>query len=68
MTGDLPAHNVWQQTREDQTLIINTIASLMKQHLPDKKVYFALGNHEGVPVDRFVPWNPYYSRIFSFSS
>ena len=52
MTGDLPAHNVWDQSKNDQVSVLGYISSLMKQYLPSKKVYFSLGNHEGVPVNR----------------
>lgn len=56
-TGDLPAHNVWNQTRKQQLFVLNTITSLLKQFLRDKKVYSTFGNHEGVPCNSFPPPN-----------
>lgn len=53
VTGDLPAHNDWSQSRQDQLFVLNTIANLMKQYLPSKSVYFTFGNHEGFPVNRY---------------
>jgi sphingomyelin phosphodiesterase len=55
MTGDLPAHNVWNQTREDQLYILKVITDFFKTYLPNKIVYPALGNHESAPVDSFPP-------------
>ena len=58
VTGDLPPHNVWNQSRDDQMKSISYIVNLFKTMLPaEKKVYFAVGNHEGVPVDAFPPIN-----------
>ncbi|CAI8030322.1 Sphingomyelin phosphodiesterase [Geodia barretti] len=54
-TGDLPAHYVWNQTRENQLYIMDTLCDMMKQYLPDKIVFPSLGNHEGVPVNAFPP-------------
>ena len=58
VTGDLPPHNVWNQSREDQMASISYVVNLFKEMIPaDKKVYFAVGNHEGVPVNAFPPIN-----------
>ena len=51
-TGDLPAHNIWNQTREDQLMILSNITKLMATYLGDKIVYPTLGNHESAPVNR----------------
>lgn len=51
-TGDLPAHNVWNQTRSEQLVSLNTVSHLMEFYLGDKKVYPTLGNHESAPVNR----------------
>ena len=53
-TGDLPAHNVWSQTREDQLGVINLLTDQMRLFFGDKKVYPTLGNHESAPVNRLV--------------
>lgn len=52
LTGDLPAHNVWNQSRDDQIFIMKTIVDLLNKYLPDKRVFPTFGNHEGVPVNR----------------
>ncbi|KAI6652711.1 Sphingomyelin phosphodiesterase-like [Oopsacas minuta] len=57
VTGDLPPHNVWNQSRDDQITAISYVINLFKTMLPNKKVYFAVGNHEGLPVNAFPPVN-----------
>ena len=54
MTGDLPAHNDWTQTKNDQLSILANITSLFKKYLPGKPVFFAIGNHESAPVNRYL--------------
>ena len=52
LTGDLPAHNDWNQTRSDQLFILNKIISLFNEYLPKKPVFYSFGNHESAPVNR----------------
>ena len=52
MTGDIPAHNVWNQTKEEQLYLIEEITYLLKKYFPDKIVYPAVGNHESAPTNR----------------
>lgn len=55
-TGDIPAHNVWSQTRAQQLKELSTISTLIRKHLgPDVTVYPAVGNHESTPVNSFPP-------------
>ncbi|XP_019384102.1 PREDICTED: sphingomyelin phosphodiesterase, partial [Crocodylus porosus] len=54
-TGDIPAHNVWQQSRADQLRALRTITALLRKHLGTLPVYPAVGNHEAVPVNSFPP-------------
>ncbi|XP_076456755.1 sphingomyelin phosphodiesterase-like [Babylonia areolata] len=54
-TGDLPAHNIWNQTRAAQTGILQQLTTLMDKYFPSKPVFPALGNHESSPVDSFPP-------------
>ncbi|EHB06723.1 Sphingomyelin phosphodiesterase [Heterocephalus glaber] len=54
-TGDIPAHNVWQQSRKDQLRALNTITDLVKKFLGPLPVYPAVGNHESTPVNSFPP-------------
>ena len=53
-TGDLPPHNVWNQSRDDQITSLQTYTDLMKKYLPNKMVYNTLGNHESAPVNRYT--------------
>ncbi|XP_071502434.1 sphingomyelin phosphodiesterase-like [Diadema antillarum] len=55
MTGDLPAHNVWNQTRSDQLKILDMVTDLLMKYFPGVKVYPTLGNHESAPVNSFPP-------------
>ncbi|XP_051882422.1 sphingomyelin phosphodiesterase isoform X2 [Pristis pectinata] len=54
-TGDIPAHNVWHQTRGDQVLALNTITWLIRRYLGNVTVYPSVGNHESTPVNSFPP-------------
>lgn len=55
-TGDIPAHNIWSQTRAQQLNELVTITRLIHKHLgPDVTVYPAVGNHESTPVNSFPP-------------
>ncbi|XP_062983832.1 sphingomyelin phosphodiesterase [Elgaria multicarinata webbii] len=54
-TGDIPAHNVWQQSRGDQLQALGTVTGLIQKHLGPLPVYPAVGNHESVPVNSFPP-------------
>ncbi|XP_034034232.1 sphingomyelin phosphodiesterase [Thalassophryne amazonica] len=55
-TGDIPAHNVWSQTRKQQLSELTVISRLIHKHLgANVKVYPAVGNHESTPVNSFPP-------------
>lgn len=55
-TGDIPAHNVWSQTRKQQLSELTVISRLIHKHLgPNVTVYPAIGNHESTPVNSFPP-------------
>ncbi|XP_029457774.1 sphingomyelin phosphodiesterase isoform X2 [Rhinatrema bivittatum] len=54
-TGDIPAHNIWEQTRTDQLLALRNITSLIRKYLGHLPVYPAVGNHESTPVNSFPP-------------
>ncbi len=62
-TGDIPAHNIWSQTRAQQLNELVNITRLIQKHLgPNVTVYPAIGNHESTPVNSFPPpfctWEP----------
>lgn len=54
-TGDLPPHNIWNQSRTDQTKAINVLTDYFLKYLPKKKLFPVVGNHESAPVDSFPP-------------
>ncbi|XP_068600636.1 sphingomyelin phosphodiesterase [Brachionichthys hirsutus] len=55
-TGDIPAHNVWSQTRTQQLSELKVISRLIHKHLGfNVTVYPAIGNHESTPVNSFPP-------------
>ena len=54
-TGDIPPHDVWNQTREDNLGKIDYAVRQFLKWFPGVKVYPALGNHESSPVDSFPP-------------
>jgi sphingomyelin phosphodiesterase len=45
-TGDLPPHNIWNQTRPDQIFALRKLTQLFQKYFPNKVIYPALGNHE----------------------
>lgn len=54
-TGDIPAHDVWNQTQPQQLANMERLAKMFRKYLPDKPVYTTPGNHEGVPCNSFPP-------------
>ncbi|KAI4814708.1 hypothetical protein KUCAC02_003892 [Chaenocephalus aceratus] len=55
-TGDIPAHNIWSQTRKQQLSELTVITRLIHKYLgPHVTVYPAIGNHESTPVNSFPP-------------
>ncbi|MEL6741322.1 MAG: metallophosphoesterase, partial [Planctomycetota bacterium] len=54
-TGDLPAHDDWEQTRPEALHLLQNLTDLMLRHFPDTPVYPSLGNHESFPVNSFPP-------------
>ena len=54
-TGDIPPHNVWNQTREDQLKALSVVCGLFKRYLPNVTIYPAVGNHESAPINSFPP-------------
>ena len=53
-TGDDPAHDIWEQSRQVVLDAINYTASTLSRYFPDVPIFHTLGNHEGFPVDNFA--------------
>ncbi|XP_026472938.1 sphingomyelin phosphodiesterase-like [Ctenocephalides felis] len=54
-TGDLPPHDVWNQTREENLKILKETVKQMSDVFPGIPIFPALGNHESAPVNSFPP-------------
>ena len=54
-TGDLPPHDIWNQTKEGNLEVLRQTSQQLRTYFPDKMILPALGNHESVPVDSFPP-------------
>uniref|UniRef100_A0A8C2R8Q3 Sphingomyelin phosphodiesterase n=1 Tax=Capra hircus TaxID=9925 RepID=A0A8C2R8Q3_CAPHI len=62
-TGDIPAHNVWQQSRQDQLRALTTVTALVKKFLGPVLVYPAVGNQSShwlyeAMAEAWEPWLP----------
>ena len=53
VTGDLPAHDIWRQSRASNLHTIRIVAEALHKYFPDTPVLPAIGNHEGFPVNMF---------------
>ena len=51
MTGDIPPHNVWNQTKSEQLHAIDVLTDLFLKYFPNKVIYSTLGNHEAAPCN-----------------
>ncbi|XP_055686380.1 sphingomyelin phosphodiesterase isoform X1 [Lutzomyia longipalpis] len=60
-TGDLPPHDVWNQTKEENLKIIKDTVKQMSESFPGIPIFPALGNHESAPVNSFPP--PYVNQV-----
>ncbi|KAK0406300.1 hypothetical protein QR680_018488 [Steinernema hermaphroditum] len=55
ITGDLESHNIWDYTRNEHTTNIENVTAALLEYFPNTKIYQAIGNHEGVPMDSMAP-------------
>lgn len=54
-TGDIPPHDVWNQTKQNNLNIIRETTRLLSNTFPGIPIFPALGNHESSPVNTFPP-------------
>lgn len=59
-TGDLPPHDVWNQSKMENLEIIKETVRQMTEKFPGVPIFPALGNHESAPVNSFPP--PYVNN------
>lgn len=65
-TGDLPPHDVWNQTREENLKILRETVVQMVEMFPGIPIFPSLGNHETAPVNRYLQRNNFiynYSKL-----
>ncbi|CRK91825.1 CLUMA_CG005448, isoform B [Clunio marinus] len=62
-TGDLPPHDIWNQTKEENLKILKETVKQMSEMFPGVPIFPALGNHESAPVNSFPP--PYVKQVDS---
>lgn len=51
-TGDLPPHDIWNQTKEGNLNILRSTVQQLINYFPYVPIFPALGNHEAAPVNR----------------
>nr|CAB3266407.1 sphingomyelin phosphodiesterase-like [Phallusia mammillata] len=54
-TGDIPAHDVWSQSKRQQTELLFKLTSTLVEYLPFVPIYPAVGNHDSFPSNNFPP-------------
>jgi len=64
-TGDLPPHDVWNQTREENLMVLKETVAQLTNTFPGIPIFPALGNHESAPVNSFPP--PFIKNDFAIS-
>ncbi|CEF68052.1 Sphingomyelin phosphodiesterase [Strongyloides ratti] len=55
LSGDYMSHNDWNYTKEEHLFIVGNLSSMIQKYFPKTPVFWAIGNHEGVPVNSFAP-------------
>lgn len=65
VTGDVPPHDVWNQSRSYNLLNIQTEAQLFQKHIPNTPIYKIFGNHAPFPINEYDYINdPYLPKAF----
>ncbi|ETN70974.1 hypothetical protein NECAME_14422 [Necator americanus] len=52
LSGDFINHFDWSYTIDEHVSTLRNISSLVRLYFPTTPTYWAIGNHEGVPVNR----------------
>ncbi|KJH49735.1 Ser/Thr phosphatase family protein [Dictyocaulus viviparus] len=55
LSGDFINHVDWAYTVDGHIEVLKNISSLVRNYFPKIPTYWAVGNHEGVPVNSFAP-------------
>ncbi len=56
VSGDYMSHADWNYKQSTHSAMIANISAVMQQYLPNVPVYFTVGNHEGLPIDKYVDY------------
>lgn len=63
VSGDLVSHTVWAYTPETHSFMVRNLSDTIRSYFPNTPVYFAVGNHEGVPVDKWDIFFPFLGSL-----
>ncbi|RCN32003.1 Ser/Thr phosphatase family protein, partial [Ancylostoma caninum] len=55
LSGDFINHFDWSYTVDEHVATLRNLSSLVRRYFPTTPTYWAIGNHEGVPVNSFAP-------------
>src|SRR5699024_8771486 len=58
-TGDIPAHDIWNQTKESQLQLITIASDLFDKYFGHIPIYPVVGNHESLPMNRYLSFDPH---------
>lgn len=56
-TGDIPPHDIWKQTKQSQLNYMEIAGKLFDKYFSHIPIYPVVGNHESLPMNRFVCYN-----------
>ncbi|CAG9327656.1 unnamed protein product [Blepharisma stoltei] len=57
VTGDIPAHDVWNQSLSYNLNYQQVVADLFEKYFPTTPIYYMFGNHGPFPVNNLDPRN-----------
>ncbi|VDP01288.1 unnamed protein product [Heligmosomoides polygyrus] len=55
LSGDFINHADWSYSTDEHLEALRNVSSLVRYYFPRTPTYWAIGNHEGVPVNSFAP-------------
>ncbi|PIO65461.1 hypothetical protein TELCIR_12868 [Teladorsagia circumcincta] len=55
LSGDFINHADWMYSVDEHVQALRNVSALIRQYFPMTPTYWAIGNHEGVPVNSFAP-------------
>lgn len=53
-TGDIPPHDIWNQTKQSQLDLIKVAGALFDKYFGHVPIFPVVGNHESLPMNRLV--------------